>query len=104
MKDSEFIFDFVHLLYYKCHKTNTNCRGSYTDSPDWIKNTKSTINSMNKILNHEEIEKNPERITKIKPFINISKWERINCPLEKDDRKKIEKTTVRTALNILYAK
>ena len=34
MKDSEFIFDFVHLLYYKCHKTNTNCRGLYTDSPD----------------------------------------------------------------------
>ena len=24
MKDSEFIFDYVHLLYCKCHKINPN--------------------------------------------------------------------------------
>ena len=29
--------DYVHLLYYKCHKTNLNCGGSHIDSPDWIK-------------------------------------------------------------------
>ena len=28
MRCSEFVFDFVHLLYYKCHKINLN-RGSY---------------------------------------------------------------------------
>ena len=32
MKVSEFVFDYVHLLYYKCHKMNRNCGGSYTDS------------------------------------------------------------------------
>ena len=37
MKGSEFGFDFVNLLYYKCHKTNPNCGGSYIDSLDWIK-------------------------------------------------------------------
>ena len=37
MKASEFAFDYVHLLYYKCHKTNSNRGGSYIDSPDWIK-------------------------------------------------------------------
>ena len=26
-----------------------------------------------------------ERITKIKPFINIYNWERINCPSEKNN-------------------
>ena len=31
---SEFVFDYVHLLYYKCHKINPNCDGSYMDSPD----------------------------------------------------------------------
>ena len=48
MKGSEFVFDYFHLLYYKCHKTNPNCGGSYTDSPNWIKNGKATINPINK--------------------------------------------------------
>ena len=34
MKGKEFVFDFVHLLYYKCHKINSNCDGSHVDSPD----------------------------------------------------------------------
>ena len=38
MKGSEFVSDYVQLLYYKCHKINPNCCRSYIDSPDWIKN------------------------------------------------------------------
>ena len=37
MKGSEFVFNFVHLLYYKCHKTNLNRGRSYIDSPGCIK-------------------------------------------------------------------
>ena len=48
MKGSVFVFDFVQLLYYKCHKINPNRGGSYIDSPDWIKNKKATINPINK--------------------------------------------------------
>ena len=48
MKCSEFVFDYVQLLYYKCHKINLNHGGLYVDSPDWIKNKKATINSINK--------------------------------------------------------
>ena len=82
MQGSEFVFDYVQLLYYKCHKINPNRGGSYINSPDWIKNKKATINPINikdkKLfqfaltvsLNHEEIKKDPQRITKIKPFIN----------------------------------
>ena len=52
MKGSQFVFDYVNLLYYKCHKTNPNCGGSYIDSPDQIKNKKATINPiMKKITN-----------------------------------------------------
>ena len=29
MKSSEFVFDYVDLLYYKCYKTNLNYGGSY---------------------------------------------------------------------------
>ena len=77
MKGSEFVFYYVHLLYYKCHKINPNHGGSYIDSLDWIKNKKATINPINKkdrcfqyavrvVLNHEEIGKHSERITKVK--------------------------------------
>ena len=71
MKCSEFVFDYVHLLYYKCHKINLN-------HGDWIKNKKATINLINEkdnkwfqyavtvALNHEEIKKDPKRITKTK--------------------------------------
>ena len=33
MKGIEFVFDYVHLLYYKCHKINPNRSGLYIDSP-----------------------------------------------------------------------
>ena len=82
MIGSEFVFDHVQLLYYKCHKINLNCDRSYIDSPDWIKNKKATINLVNKkdnkcfpyavtvALNYEEIKRDPQNITKSKPFIN----------------------------------
>ena len=37
MRDSEFVFDYVHFLYYKCRKINLNRQRSYIDSPDWMK-------------------------------------------------------------------
>ena len=85
IKGSEFVLDCFHLLYYKCHKTNQNPGGSYIDSPDWIKNKKAAINPLNKndnkcfqyaviiALYYEEIKKDPQKITKIKPFYD---WER----------------------------
>ena len=94
MKGSEFIFDYLCLMYYKYHKINPNCGGSYVDPPDSIKNKKATIKPINKkykkcfqyaitvALNYEEIEKRAERKTKIKTFINKYKWEGINFPSE----------------------
>ena len=49
MKGSEFVFDYAHLLYYKCHKVYPNRSVSCIDmriynNLAWIKNKKSTIN------------------------------------------------------------
>ena len=68
MKISKFTLNYAYLLYYKCHKINPNCDGSYIDSPDWKKKHKKAIkNPINEIdkkcfqyaltftLNHEEI-------------------------------------------------
>ena len=48
MKGSEFVFNYVQLMYYKCHKINPSRGESYIDSPDSIKNKKATINPINK--------------------------------------------------------
>ena len=48
MKGSEFEFDGVNLLYYDFfNKTSLNRGRSYIDSPEWIKDKKSTINPKN---------------------------------------------------------
>ena len=82
MKGSEFVFNYFQLLYYKCQKTNPNRNGSYINPLDWIKNKKATISPINKkdnkcfqyvvtvAFNYEEIKKDPQRITTIKPVIN----------------------------------
>ena len=41
MGGSEFVFDYVQLLYYNCHKIGLNHDGLYVNSLDWIKNKKS---------------------------------------------------------------
>ena len=48
MEGSDFVFNYVHLLYYKCHEINRNCGGSYMDSNDWIKNKKARKNPIKK--------------------------------------------------------
>ena len=48
MKGSEFVFDYVHLLYYKYHKINPNFAGLYIDCPHWLKSIKAKINPVNK--------------------------------------------------------
>ena len=88
MCGSEFVFDNIDLLYYKLHKISLNRGGSYTDSPKWLKNNKATINYKNNddkcfqyaltvVLNHEQIKKDPQRITKIKRFIDQYNWKDI---------------------------
>ena len=47
MRDSKFVFDYVQLLYYQCHKINLNCVESYMNCPDWIKIKTTTINLIN---------------------------------------------------------
>ena len=64
------------FMYYKCHKINPVHGGSFMDSPNWIKKKKATTNPVIKdnkcfqytetvTLNHEELKKNSQRITKL---------------------------------------
>ena len=112
MKGSEFEFDGVNFLYYDFNEISINRGGSYIDSPKWLKDKKSTINPVNNdykcfqyaatlALNFDKIRKNPQKISKIKPFIDQYNWKDIDFPATSKDWKKFELNN-EIALNILY--
>ena len=112
MRGSDFAFDGVNFLYYDFNKISINRGRSYIDSPKWLKNKKSTINSKNNdykcfqyavtfALNLDKINGHPQRIPKIKPFIEQYNWKDIDFPSTSKDWKKFELNN-EIALNILY--
>ena len=113
MRESEFVFDSVFLLHYNLHKISLNREGSCIDSLKWLKNKKATIDPQNNYdeyfqyaiivaLNHEQIKKDPQRISKIKPSIDQSNWKEIDFASHEEDWKKFELKTKSIALNALY--
>ena len=113
MRGSEFEFDGIHLLYYDFNKISLNRGGSYRESAKWIKDKKSTINPKNNDykcfqyaatveLNRDKIKKDPQRVSKIKPFIDQCNWNDIDFPSTGKDLKKFELNNESIALNILY--
>ena len=113
MSGSEFIFDGVNELYYELNTISLNRGGSYIDSLKWIKNKKATINKKNKddkcfhyaltvALNYEQVTEHPERISKIKPFIDKYSWKEIDFPSHSKFWKKFESNNKTIALTILY--
>ena len=88
MRGSNFVFENVNLLFYRIHKISFNRRGSYIDSPDWIKHEKATTNPKSKDnkcfgdaitaeLNHKRNKRNPKGISGLKPFFDQYNWKNI---------------------------
>ena len=89
-----------------------NRGGSYIDSPTWLKDKKSTMNPKNNddkcfqnavtlVLNLDKIKKDPQRVSKIKPFIDQYNWKDIDFPSTSKDWRKLE-LNKEIALSILY--
>ena len=96
MSESEFFFDSVDALYYDLNKISLSRGGSYINSPEWLRNKKATMNPKNSddkffqyaltvALNYEQIKKDPQRISKIKPFIDQYNWKEIDFPSHRKD-------------------
>ena len=100
-------------MYYKLNKVSLRRGGSYIDSPKWLKNKKATIIRKNKddkcfqyalnvALNHEQIKDHPERMSKIKAFIDKYNWKKIDFLSHSKDWRKFESNNKSIAVNILY--
>ena len=73
----------------------------YTDSPDWIKKKRATINTKMMMINvfnsqtiasnFDEIKEIPQRVLIIKPVIKNHNWKGTNCSSKTEDWKRREK-------------
>ena len=111
-KGSEFIFENVDLLYYYFHRIDIIRSGSYIKTPEWLKNKKATINpknmnndncfqySISVALNHKDIGKAPQRISKIKRFITKYNWKGIKFPAGPKIGKSLNK--IMRQLHLIY--
>ena len=102
MDRSEYHFERVVLLRCKLHKISLRRGGSYIHSPKWIKNKHGTINPKNEddkciiyaiipSLHHHEIDNHPERISKLKLYINDYNWHGLEFPAQQVTRKNLKK-------------
>ena len=113
-RGSEFIFECVDVLYYYFHRIDMRRGESYIKSPEWLKNKKATINpknindnncfqySISVALDHQSIGGDPQRISRIRPFISQYNWEGIEFPATQKDWKKFEQNNKTIAFNMLY--
>ena len=94
---SNYTFESVDILRIHFHNIKLKRGKSYIESPEWISCKKATINPKNTkdnkcfpyaitvALNHREIGRNPQRISKIRPHINKHNWKDIDFPARTDE-------------------
>ena len=83
---------------------------SELNSLDWLRGRKEAIingdkgfqKALDDALNYQNIETHPERISKLKPYINKYNWEGIEFPAGPKDWKMFEQNNKTIALNILF--
>ena len=77
-------------------------------SSEWLRSKKQSSedncfqNILNDSLHYQTIKTHPERISKLKPYINQYNWKDIKLPSDKEDWKKFEKNNKEVALNVLF--
>ena len=67
-------------------------------------NNNNFQNALDDALNYQTIEKDPQRISKLKPYINKYNWEGINFPVGSKEWRKFEQNNDTIALIICRKK
>ena len=101
LSDSKFIFDEVVHMDVDFHRLNLMRGSSYLPRPDWLASKKAIINPSNEDLEcfkwavitatkWKEINKNPQRIPKLKSLETDFDWSGIRFPVSLEDIKRFE--------------
>ena len=98
------INDEANNCYYFALKnlSEFNSLGWLRGKKEAIINNNSLQNALDDALNYQNIENNPERMSKLKPYINKYNWERVEFPAGPKDWKKFVRNNKTIALNILF--
>ena len=110
---SGFTLDHIMHLDIDFHKLELTRGGSYIKLPEWIALKKAVINPKNTdeecfkwaviaALHHEEIEKDHQRISKLRPFAERYNWEGLEFPMALKKIGKFEKMNPEIAVNVLF--
>ena len=79
-------------------------------SSEWLRSKKQAIingdncfqNAINDSLDYQRIKKDPQRISKQKPYINQNNWNDLKFPWDKEDWKRFEQNKKEIALSVLF--
>ena len=79
-------------------------------SSEWLRSKKESItneescfqNALNDALDYQRIKKDPQKIPKLKPYINQYNWKHIKFPSDKENWKKFEQNNKGIALKVLF--
>ena len=100
------INDDAEKFYYFAVKSKLELYSS-----EWLRNKKEAIingdnffqNALNDSLYFQSIKKDPQKISKIRPYISHYNWKDIEFPSHQKDWKTFEQNNKTIALNILFA-
>ena len=100
--------------YINFHKLGLTRSNSYIELPKWLKSKKAVINSQDKdeeyfkwavirALHHEEIKKDHQRISRLRPYEKQYNWEGLEFPVSIKKIDKLEKNKPGIAVNLLFS-
>ena len=98
---SGFTIDHIMHMHVNFHQLMLTRGSSYIKLPAWIENKKAVINPKNKdeecfkwsviiALHHKEISDHPERVEKLKPYVDKYNWKGLKFPMAIQDIGKFE--------------
>ncbi|XP_057308440.1 uncharacterized protein LOC130646281 [Hydractinia symbiolongicarpus] len=110
---SGFSIGRIQHLDVDFHKLKLTRGLSYIETQKWIATKKAIINPNNNdeecfrwalvaALHHEDIAKDPQRISKLRPYIDRYNWQGIEFPTSIKDINKFERNNPDIAVNVLY--
>ena len=110
---TDYVFDGINSTLAYFHTIVLPRGSSYIPSPKWVLDKKPTINPKNRkdnccfayliivALHHQDISHDPQRITKLKPYISDYNWKDIDFAVGSKEYKIFERNNKDIALNIL---
>ena len=110
---SGFTLDHIMHLDIDFHKLELTRGSSHIELLDWIATKKAVINPKNEdeecfkyavvaALHHEVISDHPERVSKLRPFVERYNWEGLEFPMALNKISKFEKRNLEIAVNVLF--